>query len=174
MVRLNGLYYCLSIQHSGEFDQWRGKGIQKHCKQFGKAHSHSQVLFNNLWFAAMPTHRFLTSCTTIKSNSKFTIEWQERVQKRESTSFQPLHLFQSYRRISSVEGGGRRMKKGRNFLRGENKLQIACPYKNLSAVSLSKRSVKCWTKDVKAYEQVSVTIREIENQSLVGRRNLFS
>lgn len=75
MVRLNGLYYCLSIQHSGEFDQWRGEGIQKHCKQFGKAHSHSQVLFNNLWFAAMPTHRFLTSCTTIKSNSKFTIEW---------------------------------------------------------------------------------------------------
>ena len=44
------------------------------------------------------------------------------------------------------------MKKGRNFLSGENKLQIACPYKNLSAVSLSKRSVKCWTKDVKAYE----------------------
>lgn len=63
---------------------------------------------------------------------------------------------------AGVGSEGRRV--GRNFLKGKNKLQIACPCKNLSAVRLSKsRSVKCCTKHVKAYEQESVTLREIEN-----------
>jgi len=142
VVRLNGLY-CPSIQHPGEYDRWRGKEIQKHCKQFGKAHSHSQVLFNNLWFAAMPTHGFLISCTTIKSNSKFTIEWLGESTKKRIHLFLFLCLSSHYifsssidSRISCVGGGrreneGGRMREGRNFLRVKNKLQIACPCKNL-------------------------------------------
>ena len=59
----------------------------------------------------------------------------------------------------------RERERGRNgvLYKGKDKLHIACHSKNLSAVKLSKsRPVKC-TKDKKAYEQVSVTLREIEN-----------
>lgn len=64
------------------------KGFRSIAHILGKPiHMHSHILFRNLQFAAVPTLGILISCTAMKSNSFFRIEWLGGSTKRR------IHLF---------------------------------------------------------------------------------